>query len=108
MAKAFLCSARTNVTLRERRRHTESRSIYCIMAVEVFFGGVKARLPVLCAHDFLNHFSWTETLGRLGPVRRKQRNHLLHRTQDIAMGFHPRKFVLPRTLRRQSPSLAQS
>jgi hypothetical protein len=69
------------------------------MAAEVLFGGVKARLSVLCAYGFLNHSGGTETLGRMGPGRRKQRNHLFHRTKNIAVGFHSGKPVLYRALR---------
>ena len=77
------------------------------MAVEVLFGGVEARLPVLCAHDFFNYSGRPQTLGRMGAVRRKQRNHLPHRTEDIAVGLYPGKFVLYRALCCQPQSMAQ-
>ena len=98
---------RTIVTLPELQSHAESRSTCCIMDAEVVFGGVKARLSVLCAYDFFNHARRTQTLGRMGPVRRKQRNHLPHRIKDIAVGFYSGKFVLHRALRRQPQSMAQ-
>jgi hypothetical protein len=100
--------ADTNVALRERQHQSESWSACYIMVVgEVLFGAVKARLSVLCAYDFINYFSRTKTLGRLGPGRRKQRNHLFHRTKDIAVGFHSGKLVLYRALCRQPQGMAQ-
>jgi hypothetical protein len=69
------------------------------MDAEVVFGGVKARLSVLCAYDFFNCSDRTETLGRMDSGRHKQRNHLFHRTTNFAVGFHPSKFVLHRALR---------
>jgi hypothetical protein len=100
--------ARTNVTLRELHGHRESWRTYCIMAVEVFFGGVKARLFVLRTYNLFYDSSRTETLGRLGPGRREQRHHLSHWVKDIAVGFHSGKSVLYRPLRRQSKGMAQS
>jgi hypothetical protein len=99
--------AGTNVTLRELQDHREGRHTCCIMAAEVLFGGVKARLSVLCAYDFFNYSGRTETLGRMDSGRRKQRNHLFHRTKDIAVGFHPRKLVLHRAVCLQPQSMAQ-
>jgi hypothetical protein len=77
------------------------------MAAEVFFSGAEARLSVLCAYDFFNASGRKETLGRMGSGRRKQRHYLLHRTQDIAVGVHPRKLVLYRAVCGQPQSMAK-
>ena len=100
--------ARTNVTLREVQRHRESRRTCRIMTAGVHFGGVKARLSVLRTYDFFNHSGRTETLGRMGSGRREQRNYLLYRTKDFAMGLYSGKSVLSRPLCCQPQSLAQS
>lgn len=88
-------------------RHKESRRTYRIMTAEVIFGGVKARLSVLCAYDFLNYSGRTKTLGRMGSRRRKQRNYLFHRTEDGAMGLHSRQLVLHRALCGQRQGMAK-
>jgi hypothetical protein len=98
----------TNVTLRELQRHTESRCPCCIMTAGVHFGGVTARLSVLCADDSFNHSGRTETLGRMGFGGREQRNYLFHRPENIAVGFHSGKSFLSRPLCCQPQSMAQS
>jgi len=77
------------------------------MALEVHFGGAEARLPVLCTYDFFNFVDRTKALGGMDSGRREQRNYLLHRTKDIAMGFHPSKLVLHRALCGQPQGMAQ-
>ena len=78
-----------------------------MVAGEVRRGGVQARLSVVCAYSFLNRSGGTETLGRMGPGWCKQRDHLLHRTQDIAMGVYSGKPVLYRALWGQPQGMAQ-
>jgi hypothetical protein len=107
-ANAQTGGARTNVTLRENLDHTErGTACYIIVIGEVRFGGVKARLFVLCAYDSFNHSGRPETLGRLGPGRGQQRHHLFHRLKNIAMGFHSGKFVLYRAVCAEPPGMAQ-
>jgi hypothetical protein len=78
------------------------------MAVEVLFGGVAARLRVLRAYGVVNYPDRTEAMGRMGSGRDKQCNYLLHRPENIAMGFHSGESVLYRAVRGQPQSLAQS
>ena len=78
------------------------------MTAGVHFGGVTARLSVLCADDSFNHSGRTETLGRMGFGGREQRNYLFHWPKDIAVGFHSGKSVLYRSLCGKPQSMAQS
>jgi hypothetical protein len=98
----------TTVTLREVQSHGESRRHCCIMNAGVRFGAVTARLSVLCAYDSFNHSGRSETLGRMGSGRSEQRNYLLHRIEDFAMGLYSGQSVLSRALCCQPQSLAQS
>jgi hypothetical protein len=68
------------------------------MAVGVLFGAVKAGLFVLRPYDFFHGSDRTEALGGMDSGRHKQRNYLLHRTKDSAVGFYSRKLVLYRAL----------
>jgi hypothetical protein len=77
------------------------------MTAGVHFGGVKARLFVLRAYYSFNHSGRSETLGRVGSGRHKQRNYLLHRPKDVAVGFHSGKSVLSRALCCQPQSVAE-
>jgi hypothetical protein len=74
---------------------------------EVLFSGVQARLSVVCAYGFLNRSGGTKTLGRLDTGWGQQRNHLFHRTEDIAVGIYPGKLVLHRALWGQPQGVAQ-
>jgi len=78
------------------------------MTAGVHFGGVKARLSVLRTYNSFNHSGRSETLGRMGSGRRQQRNYLLYRTKDFAMGLYSGKSVLSCPLCRKPQSLAQS
>jgi hypothetical protein len=108
MADANAFWARTDVTLRERVAHRETQHSCRIMTAEVFFSGAKARLSVLCTYNLLDHFSWTQTLGRLGSGRREQRNPLFHRNENVAVGFYSSESVLHRALCCQPQSLEES
>jgi hypothetical protein len=78
-----------------------------MIAGEVRLGGVQARLFVVCAYGFLNRSGGTETLGRMDTSWRQQRNHMFHRTENIAVGVYSGKPILHRALWGQPQGVAQ-